>query len=89
MKTRLVRLDLDLIRDQGDRQFDLIGNFNTGTKSIEFENKRLSRLKKETDNKEDETKANKNSEKKKKEIKQFLILQHETELLIILVIIEI
>ena len=89
MKTRLVRLDLDLIRDQGDRQLDLIGNFNTGTKSIEFENKRLSRLKKETDNKEDETKANKNSEKKKKEIKQFLILQHETELLIILVIIEI
>ena len=33
---------LDLIRDQGDRQLDLIGNFNTGTKSIGCENKRLS-----------------------------------------------
>ena len=36
---------LDLIRDQGDRQLDLNGNFNTGRKSIGFENKRLSRLK--------------------------------------------
>ena len=37
---------LDLIRDQGDRKLDLPGNFNTGTKSIGFENKRLSKLKK-------------------------------------------
>ena len=37
---------LDLIRDQGDRKLDLTGNFNTGTKSIGFENKRLSKLKK-------------------------------------------
>ena len=37
---------LDLIKDQGDRQLDLIGNFKTATKSIGFENKRLSKLKK-------------------------------------------
>ena len=43
-----------MIRDQGDRQLDLIGNFNVGRKSIEFENKRLSKLKKEIDDKEDE-----------------------------------
>ena len=42
---------LDLIRDQGDRQLDLIGNFNKGKKRIGFENKRLSKLKKETDDK--------------------------------------
>ena len=45
---------LDLIRDQGDRQLDLTGNFNTGAKGIGFENKRLSRLKKQIDDKEDE-----------------------------------
>ena len=37
---------LAAIRDQGDRQLDLIGNFNTDTKNIGFENKRLTRLKK-------------------------------------------
>ena len=42
------------IRDQGDRQLDLIGNFNTRTKSLGFDNKRLSKLIKEIDDKENE-----------------------------------
>ena len=50
---------LYLIRDQVYRQLDLIGNFNTGTKSIGFENKRLSRLKEEIDDKENEIIDNK------------------------------
>ena len=54
---------LDLIRDQDDKQLDLIGNFNTGRKRIGFENKRVSMLKKETDDKENEIVANRNSEK--------------------------
>ena len=54
-----------MIRDQGDRQLDLIGNFNTGTKSTGFENKRLSKLKKEIDDKESEVVENKIIEKQK------------------------
>ena len=80
---------LDLIRDQGDRQLDLIGNFNTGTKSIGFEKKRLSRLKKEIDDKENEIIDNRKSKDPKKKTKQFLILQHQTEDHIILVIIQV
>ena len=53
---------LYLIRDHGDRQLDLTGNFNTGRKSIGFENKRLSRLKKEIDDKENEIMGNRKSE---------------------------
>ena len=45
---------LDLIRDQGDRQLDSICYFNVGRKSIGFENQRLSKLKKETDDKEND-----------------------------------
>ena len=54
-----------MIRDQGDRHLDLIGNFNTGTKSIRFENKRLSKLKKEIDDKENEIVENRRSEEQK------------------------
>ena len=54
---------LHLIKDQGDRQLDLIGNFKTGTKSIGLENKRLSRLKKEIDDEEDDIINNRISEK--------------------------
>ena len=70
---------LDLIRDQDDRQLDLIGNFNTGTKSIGFEKRRLSRLNID----------NRKSKDPKKKTKQFLILQHQTEDHIILVIIQV
>ena len=39
---------LDLIRDQGDRQLDLTGRVNMNkTKSIGFQNERLKRLEKE------------------------------------------
>ena len=57
---------LDLVRGQGDRQLDLTGNFNTGTKSIGFENRRLSKLKKEIDDKENEIIDNRHSEDEKK-----------------------
>ena len=46
------------IRYQDDRQSDLIGNSNTGTKSIGFESKRLIKLKKEIDDKENEIVVN-------------------------------
>ena len=59
------------IRDQGDRQLDLLGNFNTGRKIIEFENKRLSRLKKGIDDKEDEIVANRNSEEQEERQSSF------------------
>ena len=52
---------LDLIRDQGDRKLDLTRNFNTGTKIIGFENKKLTRLKKEINDKEDEIIDNRKS----------------------------
>ena len=54
---------LDLIRDQGDRQLDSICYFNVGRKSIGFENQRLSKLKKETDDKENDIIDNRKSEK--------------------------
>ena len=56
---------LDLIKDQGDRQLDLIGNLNTGTKSFGYENKSLSKLKKEIDDKENEIVENRRSEEQK------------------------
>ena len=52
---------IDLIRDQVDRMLELICNFNVGRKSIGFENKRLSKLKKETDDKENEIIDNRKS----------------------------
>ena len=79
---------LDSIRDQGDRELDLINKVNLGRiKSTEFQNEKLKKLDKEIKNKEKFIKkAGKSKDKEEKNNLFFFIQQQITHLLILMVV---
>ena len=71
--------ELLAIRDEEDRQLDLIDEINAGrTKSFEFQNEILKNLEKEIRNKEKEIRKNKRSKIKEEQKKPFLPMQSQT-----------
>ena len=74
-----------MIRDQGDRQLDMIGRLGTNrTKSIGFQNERLKMLEGEIRDKERGIKKSRSNDEKEKD-RLFLSTQQQIMLLMILV----